>query len=172
LSLKKRGRNNYVMLEGFLLNVVDGAVNDKRLNDFMYIPVSTRMQGRQEFSCGDMICLTGSLDTKKGSLRLRAIRSYEIIQRGEPCYWTAGRARVAQKTGTVLSYQNDKCHRCDKGILMDIHRESRLKRGDPRRTLFCLEGVAEPDFCSYHIRQKLSRDTCPQDEPEDESAGK
>ena len=147
-------RRDHVVFEGFMLNFLEGAVNAQRFKDFVYVPISARQQARYRFAKGDVIVLSGYFSLAHGSVVLKKIRSVEIDARGEPCFWTESRARVAQRTGTVLDYQPDKCYACDKGVL--LHKVPAELPGTPEhRKMFCLEGVNDPEWCCYSLRKVL-----------------
>jgi len=89
---------------------------------------------------------------------LEHIRGVEIQERGEPCFWTESRARVAQRSGTILPYQASKCHACDRGILLEVvAEEGRRGRGEKcsaLRALMIRSGAGMP------VQRVLRLDEC------------
>ena len=159
-SLRTAKNKSGLVFEGFLLNFREGTVNSKLFHDFIYVPISSRMQARFCFGKGDSVVFSGFFCTRNGSVVLRKIRGTEILDRGDPCFWTASRARVAQRTGSILRCQSEKCYACDKGIL--LHAQSDDGPGDGvRRRMFCLEGIKDPEGCCYRLYKDLNRQKGP-----------
>ena len=119
------------------------------------------MQSRYAFAKGDTLHCRGYITERHGALVLRTVRAVEVADRGEPCFWTTGRALVAQRTGSILAVQPEKCHACEKGILLEVRSEE--QGGErARRTMFCLEGIQDPEWCSYHVLESVRKDSWPE----------
>jgi len=161
-GLKKQGKRHRVFFQGFLLNFCDGSIGNRRFADFVYVPVSSRLQGRFRFAKGDLVSFSGYLTVDRGNVRIRKIRTIEILERKEPCFWTESRARVAQRTGVVMGYQAEKCYACEKGVLLSVESDGSRRRGS-RRVMFCLEGVEDPEWCPYSVQKCLQQYACSRD---------
>jgi len=162
-SLRIRSRKPSVIFQGFLLNFRETFIEDAALHDFLYMPVSSAQQHRWRFSRGDVLQCTGTFVVRNGMLLVEQIRAIEVVQRGEPCFWTDSRARVAQRTGTILPFQAEQCYSCDKGILLELVADD--EPSGARRKMFCLEGVRNPQWCWYCAQRLLRLDECRSDEP-------
>jgi len=156
--LRRRGAATAVVFEGFLLNFRGAFLDTDRFEDFVYLPLTVAQQRRFRIGRGDALHCTGTLVVRDGLIVLEHIRAVEIPQRGEPCFWNESRARVAQRSGRVLPFQAAQCYACDKGILLEVTDEDGCSRG--RRTMFCLEGIADPDWCWYSAQRLLHLDAC------------
>lgn len=165
-SLKMTSGKTYVFFEGFLLNFLESSINATPFRDFIYVPISSRMQARFNFAKGDSVSLSGYFTVKNGSIVLQKVRGIEILERGDTCFWTESRARVAQRTGSILKYQSEKCFSCDKGILLHIRSDDAQRKGSGRR-MFCLEGVEDPQFCYYSLQRNLMSHECLMDNEPD-----
>ena len=105
-------------------------------HDFIYMPVSARLQNRFRFAKGDAISFSGRFAVQEGTMVIRQARGIEVVERGEQCFWTESRARVAQRTGSLLDRQEEKCYACDKGVLLHMGDDALEVRG-ARRKMFC-----------------------------------
>jgi len=155
-SLERNRTGVRVSFTGFLLNFVDGAVNARLFNDLLYVPISPRMQRRFGFGRGDTVECKAVFAVQDGSVVLRNIRGVEVFERGEPCFWTDSRARVALQTGAVLIYQSPACYCCERGVLVPVTGEHSGKK-EPRRVMFCLEGIEDPRLCCYAAQKTLHK---------------
>ena len=165
-SLKMTSKKPSVFFEGFLLNFLESSINTTPFRDFIYVTISSRMQARLRFAKGDSVCLSGYLTVTNGSVVLRNVRGIEMLERGDPCFWTESRARVARQTGSILSYQSEKCYTCDKGILLHIRSDDAQAESSGRR-MFCLEGMEDPQWCCYSLKKNLRLHGCPVDNEPD-----
>lgn len=161
--LKTTAKKSYVVGAGFMVNFLEGFINTDAFHDFVYVPVSTGLQQKFHFAKGDDLSFTGQFNVSQGLVILEKIRGIEIARRGEPCFWTESRARVAQRSGSLLPYQAAKCYACDKGILLNVTEEDTSRR-PVRHRMFCLEGVEDPQWCWYAVQKILMLDACPHEE--------
>ncbi len=161
-SLQAASHRAHVRYEGFMLNFLEGAVTTQYFHDFVYVSISSRLQSKYRFAKGDSVSFSGYFTLQQGSIVLQKIRSIELHDRGEPCFWTESRARVAQRTGAVLKYQSKTCYACDRGVLLAITSPNTSEKGLPRR-MFCLEGIENPQECCYRIHKTLRLNECPPD---------
>lgn len=159
-SLREGARRPRVVLEGFLLNFLEGSINARLVRDFIYVPISMGHQKRFHFAKGDCVQGSGFFGVIRGTFILNRIRGIDFDSRGTACFWNESRALVAQKTGAILRHQADKCYACDKGILLENKAAADDSRGT-RRRMFCLEGIADPEWCSYPLQKVLDCAACP-----------
>lgn len=165
-SLRKDTKRNFIHFDGFILNFLEGSINLKLFHDFIYVTASSKIQRKFRFAKADSVNFSGYFGVENGSIVLQKIRSIEVLKRGEPCFWTESRARVVQRTGSILRHQLDKCYACDKGTLLSIKSEKKALNEESRRKMFCLEGVEEPEWCGYSLYKNLELYQCPiGDEP-------
>lgn len=153
-----RQRKTAIIFTGFLLNFREGFINTSPFKDFVYVPVTNTQQKRLRFSRGDSLQFTGTFTVRNGMILIEHVRSIEILQRGEPCFWTESRARVAQRTGSLLPFQAIQCYFCDKGVLLEVSDEQ--YPSSVRRKMFCLEGITDPRWCYYKAQRFLRVDEC------------
>jgi hypothetical protein len=159
--LRKVKKSAHVILKGFLLTFNNCSINKIRFNDIIYAPVSISMQNRCNFTFGDVVFCSGYFTVNNGMIILRKIRSIETLEKKSSACWTESQARVMQRTGTILPYQSAKCHACENGTLLHVfHDGDSLPQS---RALFCLEGVSDPELCSFKIKKLLMQTACPQD---------
>ncbi len=153
-SLHRTGKRHRITFDGFLLNFSEGFAGTTHFADFIYAPVSSRMQGRHRFAKGDHISMQCYFTMQEGTPVLRKPRSIEVLQRGCRPFWNESRARVAQRTGTVLPYQDEKCYSCERGVLLTVENDDNA-RSVKKRKMFCLEGIESPELCCYAAHREL-----------------
>ena len=159
--LRKVKKSAHVILKGFLLTFNNCSINKIPFNDSIYAPVSISMQNRCNFASADVVFCSGYFTVNNGMIILRKIRSIETLEKKSSACWTESQARVIQRTGTILPYQSAKCHACENGTLLHVfHDGDSLPQS---RALFCLEGVSDPELCSFKIKKLLMQTACPQD---------
>lgn len=158
--VRKRPR---IFFEGFLMNFSEAFINTTLFNDFIYASFSSRLQGKFGFAKDDSVCFQGYLSEQNGMIMIKKIRGVEVQEKSEKTFWTESRARVAQRTGTILPYQSEKCHACDKGTLIDIIPDD-VQGSKLPRTLFCLEGITDPEECCYSLKKNLRLHDCSHDQ--------
>ncbi len=151
-----------VLLDGFLLNSCDCMINLNIFQDLVYLPVSIFMQNRYKFSKGDSLFFQGYFTVRDGAIIINKIRGIEIQDKAGDAFWTESRARVAQRTGSLLTYQSAQCHACDKGVLLRVAPGNAENRNGSR-ALFCLEGITDPSLCCYNLKKNLQQYECPHD---------
>ncbi len=160
--LIKAKYNSHVILKGFLLTFRNCIINKMPYNDTVYAPVSIRLQNAMHFARHDMVSGSGYFTVSSGMIILRQLRRIEILEKTMPVYWTASKARIIQKTGTILPYQLAKCHACEHGSLLQVFYDG--DNTPHARALFCLEGIADPELCGQAAEQLLMHAACPQDD--------
>ena len=159
--LRKAKKTSHVLLKGFLLTFNNCSIHKLAFNDFIYAPVSISMQNRYSFSCGDNIFCSGYFTVNNGMIILRKIHRIEMIEKKASACWTESKARVIQRTGTILPYQSAKCHACENGTLLHVYHDGEIQ--PQSRALFCLEGVADLELCGFKIKKLLAQTACPND---------
>ncbi len=152
---KAHHRDNQLSFDGFLVNFKEGYINLDHFNDFIYAKISSRMQHRYNFCKGDKVNFYGRLSEKDGRIILSRLNRIDIEEKADNETWTESKARLAKKTGTIIPVQYEKCLNCDKGSLLDVISDSKIQR-----MLFCLEGIKDPEYCSYTISKLLLKDSC------------
>ena len=160
--LRQAKKSSHIILKGFLLSFCNCSINKYYFNDLIYAPVSISMQHRLNFSRDDAVFCRGYFTVTNGVIILRKIRGIEILEKKSCSGWTETQARVIQRTGSILPYQLAKCHACENGTLLHVYHD-----GDSMpqsRVLFCLEGVSDPELCSFRIKKLLTQASCPQDD--------
>ena len=152
---RTEGSHNNLSFDGFLINFTEGYINLDHFKDLVYVKISSSMQHRYQFSPGDRLNFFARLQEKQGRILLLRINRIDIDHKEENEVWTASKAQLAKKTGTIITVQYDKCLNCDKGSLIDGNTASKRQR-----MLLCLEGIKNPHFCSYRISKLLLADNC------------
>jgi hypothetical protein len=154
-------RNGRPSFHGFLVVFRKGFVNRVLLEDFCYLRVSGRVQEKHRFRPGDRVDFYARFTESRGRIILGRINRVEIEDRGEGSWWNENRARVALRTGTILSEQLEKCLNCGSGCLIDVKEGQGVQKG-LRRRLFCLEGVTDPSVCPHLCgRERLGEECGP-----------
>lgn len=152
--LKTVSDKNRVHFQGFLLNFSRGYFGSALFDDFVYMTISSGMQKKFCFAKGDVLSCFCNVSFKNGSMVLKNIRDIDILERGEPCFWNESRGRAAQRTGSVLQIQSEKCYECDRGSLVSIEHED-CETTRHRRVMYCFNGYVNPDFCCYRLSKTL-----------------
>jgi len=153
---KKVGRRDHQLsFDGFLINFKEGYINLDHFKDFVYVKVSSKIQDRYNFCKGDKINFYSRLNEHYGRIVLNRINRIDIDEKANNEIWTEKKAQIAKKTGTIIPVQYEKCLNCDRGSLLDITTDSKRYR-----MLFCLEGIRDPQYCSYTISKLLLVDSC------------
>ena len=132
-----------------------GYINLDHFNDTVYAKISLRMQHRYNFCKGDKINFSGRFYEKDGRIIVTKLNRIDIEKKAMNETWTESKVHLAKRTGTIIPVQYEKCLNCDKGSLLDIVSDSKKKRA-----LFCLEGIRNPQFCSYNISKLIFADNC------------
>ena len=148
-------RNNQLTFDGFLINFEEGYINLDHFDDFIYAKISSKMQHRYNFCKGDKVNFYSRFNEKDGRIILSRLNRIDIEKKAANETWTESKAHLAKRTGTIIPIQYETCLNCDKGSLLDIISESKRER-----MLFCLEGIRDPQFCSYTISKLLLADSC------------
>lgn len=152
---RTEGSHNNLSFDGFLINFTEGYINLDHFKDFLYVKISSSMQHRYKFSQGDRLNFYARLQEKQGRILLYRINRVDIEHKEDNEAWTASKAQLAKKTGTIIPVQYDKCLNCDKGSLIDDTTASKKQR-----MLLCLEGIKNPHYCTYSISKLLLADNC------------
>lgn len=153
---RKAGRRDHQLsFDGFLLNFKDGYINLDHFKDYVYVKISSKMQHRYNFCKSDKINFYARLNEQDGRIVLYRVNRIDIDEKFEGDAWSEGKAHLAKRTGTIIPVQYEKCLNCDKGSLLDIRTDSKK-----HRMLFCLEGMRDPQYCSYTISKLLLADSC------------
>ena len=152
-------KKNQLSFDGFLINFNGGFINLDYFDDFVYAKVSSRMQQRFKFCKGDKLTFYARIKEQRGRIVLFRLNRIEIEEKADSEIWTESKAQLANRTGTIISRQYEKCLSCDKGTLIDTS-------ADPRRQrmLLCLEGIKDPHHCIYTISKLLLADHCAKEE--------
>lgn len=148
-------RNTSLSFDGFLINFKKGYINLDYFNDIVYAKISSKMQHRYNFCKGDKVNFYARFNENEGRIILTRLNRIEIEKKADDETWTESKAHLAKRTGTIIPVQYEKCLNCDKGSLLDIVSDSKRKR-----VLFCLEGIRDPQFCSYTISKLILADSC------------
>ena len=153
---KKAGRRDrQLSFDGFLLNFKEGYINLDHFEDYVYVKISSKLQHRYSFCKSDKINFHARLNEQDGRIVLSRVNRTDIDEKVDSDTWTEGKAHLAKRTGTIIPVQYEKCLNCDKGSLLDISTDSKR-----HRMLFCLEGIKDPQYCSYTISKLLLIDSC------------
>ncbi|MCX8044321.1 MAG: hypothetical protein N3B18_09375 [Desulfobacterota bacterium] len=157
-SLIQTRKKLSITFDGYLLNFHDSCIDKDIFHDILYVPITHFQQKRWRFARGDSLHFVGTFSVRHGLIIIEHIRSIEVLQRGEPCSWTDCKARIAQRTGSLLPFQFVQCYSCDKGVL--IHVKSDEHQRGSRRRMLCLEGIADPRWCWYRTEKLIQCDMC------------
>ena len=152
---KEYHRKNQLSFDGFLINFKGGFINLDYFDDFVYAKVSSRMQHRYKFCMGDKLNFYARIRELRGRILLFKLHRIDIEEKADNEIWTESKAQLANKTGTIIPMQYDKCLNCDKGALVDTSSDPKKQR-----MLLCLEGIKDPHHCTYTISKLLLMDRC------------
>ena len=139
----------------FLINFKEGYINLDHFNDLVYTKIGSRMQHRYNSRKGDKVNFYSRFIEKDGRIILSRLNRIDIEKKADNETWTESKAHLAKRTRTIIPVQYEKCLNCDKGSLLDIISDSKRQR-----MLFCLEGIRDPQFCSYTVSKLLHANGC------------
>ncbi len=144
-----------VSFDGFLLNFSGGYINLDYFDDSVYAKIGSSAQQRLKLGTGDKVAFRAQLKEERGRIVLVRVRGIDIEEKAAEEIWTESRAQLAKSTGTVIPRHHERCLNCDRGSLLDV-----VSEGKKQRMMLCLEGIPDPDFCSYSISKLLLVDRC------------
>ena len=152
-------KKNQLSFDGFLINFKGGFINLDFFDDFVYAKVSSRMQQRFKFCKDDKLTFYTRIQEQRGRILLFRLKRIEIEEKADNEIWTESKAQLANRTGTIIPKQYEKCLNCDKGTLVDTSSNPRQQR-----MLICLEGIKDPQHCFYTVSKLLLEDYCAKEE--------
>jgi hypothetical protein len=152
-------KKNQLSFDGFLINFKGGFINLDYFDDFVYAKVTSRMQQRFKFCKGDKVTFYARIRERRGRILLFRLNRIEIEEKADNEIWTESKAQLANRTGTIISKQYEKCLNCDKGTLVDTFSDAKQQR-----MLICLEGIKDPHQCFYTVSKLLLEDYCAKEE--------
>ena len=158
-------KKNQLSFDGFLINFKGGFINLDYFDDFVYAKVSSRMQQRFKFCKSDKLTFFARIREQRGRILLFRLNRIEIEEKADNEIWTESKAQLANRTGTIISKQYEKCLNCDKGTLVDTSSDS-----SQQRMLICLEGIKDPRHCFYKVSKLLLEDYCAKEEKKGEGS--
>ncbi len=141
-------------LDGYLIIARRGFIDVTDFDDYFYLNISANQQDRLNFAPGDAFEARGQLSFDHGRLLFNRIWAVEFEQRSLNETWNNSKALVARASATEFSNQPESCIRCPKGALVDT---LIVENGEKRfqRSLYCLEGVKNPQACYIFTLEKL-----------------
>lgn len=144
---KKIGhRENHLRLRGYLLVFKRGFIGMDAFEDTFYIRISERLMQNYRFVSKMKVEMTGEVREDRGRIVIHRPGSVEILSKGWGKRWRKDKALVAVRTATLLHEQPESCINCPWGALTDIT-DTRKNPPEHYRNLYCLKGIADPDFC-------------------------
>lgn len=157
--VRSQGSRSQVAFLGFLLNFSEAYFDLAHWTDFCYVTIGKGLQARHRFRRGDQVSFRATMRMDKGRPVLYRVREVEVESRGEGECWTESQALLAQRLGTSLADQPERCLACERGALLDVMEEGG-GLGKRERRLFCLEGIQDPRFCPIYGAAELATDRC------------
>ncbi|MDZ7261625.1 MAG: hypothetical protein ONB05_05915 [candidate division KSB1 bacterium] len=157
-----RSDGSQVKLVGYLVQFKEGYVDTVHLEDRCYALISVEQQERNKFAGGDVVEFKSWLKLDQGRLIFPRMKAVEWVEKSPNGAWTYSQALVAKKTSTIFHKQPLRCLSCPKGALVDVEDHSGPKV-QKRRELFCLEGIADPEYCYLvpELEESLLEEECP-----------
>ena len=154
-------RGSHVAFQGFLLNFRESYLNLVQWEDLCYATIGKGLQALRRFRRKDQVSFRATLRMDRGRLILHRLRAIEREAQGEGEFWTESKALLAQRLGKSFSGQPERCLACERGALLDVMEDWNDDQGGRRdRRLFCLEGISDPDLCSFHAEAELASAGC------------
>ncbi|GAB4340159.1 MAG: hypothetical protein Kow0037_25830 [Calditrichia bacterium] len=138
----------YISFRGYLVSFREIFLGNKRLEDYVYLVLSSRHYSRLQLGRGSRIEGRGILQVDEGRILLKKPRSIEILEAGEAPVWNDSAVAVARKTATEFPLQPEGCVRCPFGALVDVEKNGHSENGR-RKELICLKGIA--DYRNCHV---------------------
>lgn len=146
-------------LDGYLIVVRQGFIGMTEFDDYFYVNISPNQQDRHRFAPNDKFEALGRMTFHHGRVVFNRIWAVEFEQRSRAETWNNSRALVARSSATEFNTQPESCIRCPKGALVDtVENNNGEKRF--RRSMYCLEGVKDPQACYIFALEKI--DMCQQ----------
>lgn len=149
LFVKKQfPKASYNSFKGYLVSFREIFLGNRRLEDFIYLVLSSRYYRDLKVGRGSKLEGRGTLMVDDGRIVIRKPRGIEVLERGDAPVWTDSAVNVARKTATEFPLQPEGCVRCPFGALVDVEKNGH-SRGGRRKELICLKGMA--DYRNCHV---------------------
>jgi len=144
---------NHVKLRGYLLVFKRGFIGMEPFEDTFYIRISDRLMQIHRFIPKMKVEMVGEVRENRGRIVIHKPGSIETLTKGWGKRWQKEKALVAVRTATLLLEQPENCINCPWGALTDT---TDLRKNPPQhyRNLYCLKGIADPDYCYVRVPKK------------------
>jgi hypothetical protein len=148
--LKKDGNQYRLFLRGYLVSFQEGYIDNQFFEDKFYLTISSRTQKQLLFRQDDVIEFKAGLRIDRGRFKFFKSGSFYFQQRGMP-EAIPKQDPLAQLNYSIYIDQPAQCLNCRHGLLVDIETQD----PGPRRTVICLQGIADYKNCPIRILENL-----------------
>lgn len=141
-------------LDGYLLVMRHGYIGMTEFDDYFYANISPGQQDRLRFAPGDTFESRGRMTLDHGRVVFNKVWSVIFESRSGKETWNNSRALVARSSASAFENQPESCIKCQYGALVDT---TELLDGQKKftRSLFCLEGINNPQACTISVMKKV-----------------
>jgi hypothetical protein len=134
-------------LKGFLVRFNEGFIDNRHFIDPFFLSISAMTQNKLQIRNEDSIEFVANLHIDKGRFIFVKSGNFHFFNRGNGKPFRKSEALLALNNFTIQGGQPKKCLICEYGILADIVSDS----PGPQRTVVCLQGVNDYNFCPYPV---------------------
>ena len=134
-------------LKGFLVRFNEGYIDNRLFIDPFFLSISSMTQNKLQIREEDSIEFTANLHINKGRFIFKKSGNFQFFNRGDTKPVRKSEALLALQHYTIQPAQPAKCMNCVNGMLIDII----SNKPGPQRTVVCLKGVNDANFCPYAI---------------------
>lgn len=158
LSLKQNGKNQQLLMNGFIIRFNNGFIDNQLFADPFYLSVSAMSQNKLQIKEGDELEFDAGLLIDRGRFKFIHPGRFCFYQRGDGRVVRRNDVLVALKTYSIQQNQPEKCMRCAYGQLVDTEGS---KKG-PSRATVCLQGIVDYRYCTIviEIAENKRADSC------------
>jgi len=147
-------------LKDYFVSFTDGYLDNRPIEDRMYLSISYGFLDRFEIAPGDELECDVIFGHDRGRIILRSPRRIELKRNGNKRVLTRSKALVGRATGKIISGSVSHCGNCHYCCLVDIQDLTRQRTAFYRR-FYCLRGITEPLNCP--VRLGLISDDLPEE---------
>ena len=148
--LKKHNQQYHLLITGYLISFQEGYIENQFFQDKFYLSISSSTQKQLIFRPDDELEFKANLKIDRGRFKFYKSGGFQFMQRG-----TADAVPkpdlYSHPNFTLFTEQPPQCLTCQHGVLVDID----TQEPGPRRTVVCLQGMAEYKDCPIRILENM-----------------
>ncbi len=141
-------------LDGYVVVMRYGFIGLTEFDDYFYANMSPNQQDRLRLAPGDKFEAKGRMKLDHGRVLFHKLWGVIFDYRSSQPTWNNSKALVARSSATEFKIQPESCIKCKYGSLVDT---IELVDGQKKfsRSLFCLEGIRNPQECLVSVMEKV-----------------